>query len=292
MTNLNIAGLNSSPSTWQAQLELEFVANDRGTRLVKNSHIGPLYVQRPFYPEGKAIAHVYVLHPPGGLVSGDQLTIKVLAGADSHALITTPGAGRVYRARADFALQHQSITIDVEENAVLEWLPLETIIFNGAHTRLDTEISLAKGAKCFAWDITSLGLPANSSSFELGRIQQCIKLNVEGVPVVLERLLLNPEERNPFAEIAGFNQRPVNGIFLAGPFDALAEEDVQRLRDTISSEGEASYLAGVTLVNRFIVGRYLGSCTEQGRNLFSAWWEILRPLLLKRNACSPRIWST
>ena len=60
---------------WLANYQAELVYLDDKTRLGKTSHFGPLRVQRAFYPEGNICAHLYLLHPPGGLVAGDYLTI-------------------------------------------------------------------------------------------------------------------------------------------------------------------------------------------------------------------------
>jgi len=77
---------------WHAALELGFAAASGATRLARRKHRGPLVVQRPFLPEGPGVAHVYVLHPPGGLVGGDELTLDVEVDAGAHALVTTPAA--------------------------------------------------------------------------------------------------------------------------------------------------------------------------------------------------------
>src|SRR3954454_21615728 len=82
---------------WQARLALGF-ADDRGTtRLVERSHFGPLRVQKPLYPGHPSVCHAIVVHPPGGVVGGDQLAITANVGADSHAFVTTPGAAKWYR---------------------------------------------------------------------------------------------------------------------------------------------------------------------------------------------------
>ena len=90
-----------SAGRWQAELSLGLAKTARGTVLKTCSHRGPLYVQKAFYPEGRELAHLYLLHPPGGMVSGDDLQINVNMAEGAQALITTPGAGRVYRARPD-----------------------------------------------------------------------------------------------------------------------------------------------------------------------------------------------
>ncbi|HEY5717834.1 MAG TPA: urease accessory protein UreD, partial [Motiliproteus sp.] len=70
---------------WRARLNLGFEQRHGRTALPHLAHEGPLRVQRPFYPEG-TVCHVYLLHPPGGLVSGDQLSINAELAAHSHAL--------------------------------------------------------------------------------------------------------------------------------------------------------------------------------------------------------------
>ena len=142
-TNMPVTGESSH---WHAFLTLGFCQTARGTVLKTCDHKGPLYVQKPFYPEGRDTAHVYLLHPPGGLVSGDRLTITANLAENTHVLITTPGAGRVYRARKDKTLQHQITQLNVAENSLMEWLPQETILYPNAHTRLENCIDLADNA--------------------------------------------------------------------------------------------------------------------------------------------------
>ena len=55
---------------WQARLDLEFALSQQKTVISKRRHSGPLTIQRPFYPEGD-VCHLYLLHPPGGVVAGD-----------------------------------------------------------------------------------------------------------------------------------------------------------------------------------------------------------------------------
>ena len=290
-------------SRWHAHLKLQLSSTKRGVVISHSSHCGPLYVQKAFYPEGRELPHVYILHPPGGLVSGDKLQIDISADRNSKVLITTPGAGRVYRARADKALQQQIVRLSVQSNACIEWLPLETIIYPGANTRLDTQVTLAQGSSFIGWDICALGLPASGQDFNSGSLQQCLQIELAGRIVLRERLVLNDHNRELINSSCGFANRPVNALMVAGPFTEGAElevllENLQRLcaeqaasTDTSLATGSAP-LCSVSHCGDFILLRYLGHCAQQARLLFSDCWSLLRLSLLGIPHCPPRIWAT
>lgn len=296
----------SSPSTWNANLALSFEKTARGTRISRCHHNGPLYVQRPFYPEGRDLAQVYLLHPPGGVVSGDELSITIVAKEQAKTLLTTPGAGRVYRARSDKTLQGQCTHIQIQCGAHVEWFPMENIIFPGAHTSLRTRIDMDKNARLMAWDISSIGLPAQQAWFTHGAIKQKLAIYVDGIPKIIEHLSFGDGHFAPFHNVAGLQAKAINGIFIAGPIfhgdefnEIEAEQVIARIREQI--QGEASVasdkpasanLFAISLNNNFIVARYLGGCSEQAKKIFVRVWKELRPALLGRVACPPRIWLT
>ncbi|MGB5651682.1 MAG: urease accessory protein UreD, partial [Sedimenticolaceae bacterium] len=89
-------------------MRLGFRAGPDSTVLAERQRHGPLAVQRPFYPEG-GVCHVYLLHPPGGVVGGDVLGIDVKLAQGAQALITTPGATKFYRSAGALARQTQRI---------------------------------------------------------------------------------------------------------------------------------------------------------------------------------------
>ena len=292
-------------STWQAYLSLSFAKRKRGVRLVESAHEGPLYVQKAFYPEGDACAHCYLLHPPGGLVTGDQLSITVAAQENSHALITTPGAGRVYKAREQGGIQTQSITLKIDKEACLEWLPLETILFPNSQARLNTRIDLAEQAKVITWDITCFGLPANKLEFTQGSIKQSLQIWSQGRIKLNERLVIDLAENSvktnttPKSNLnilngnAGLRSMPVHGLLVAGPFQETETTAlIDALRELSPQLRIEKALVAVSLNGEFLTVRYLGHCTEQARHYFTEAWSLIRPVLLNKDAVAPRIWAT
>lgn len=285
---------DSLESYWYAQLELTLARMGDCSRLVRRRHQGPLYVHRPFYPEGSQLAHVYILHPPGGMVSGDALQTDITLEKGAQALFTTPGAGRAYRARRGQVLQQQRNHLRIAEEAGCEWFPQENIIFNGANTLLETRVELSEGSIFQGWEITVLGLPASGEWFRSGSLQQRFTLHRHGRPLLVDNLLIDDDSRGLQSGSVGLRDRPVSGVFVAGPFKQGKDlaSLLEAIRGTVLAERQTAAHWGVTRQGEFIVTRYLGGCAEQARMLFIAVWQLLRPELNGRQACPPRIWST
>ena len=271
-------------SAWEAQLRLSFVRDGARCVLQERSHVGPLRVQRPFYPEGEGVCHVYVLHPPGGLVGGDRLITDVSVEAGAHSLLTTPAAAKLYRSRGGIAEQTQLLR--VATGARLEWLPQETIAFDGALGKLNTRIELAADARFFGWDVLCLGRPAASELFARGEVAQALEIWRAGKQVYCERgsYVGGGEVMHAAWGLANF---PVVGTFVcAGP-------DVERWLDTAREVAvPVQGLAAVSGWQGQLVARYLGPSAEQAREYFTGLWSALRPGMFGSDACPPRIWRT
>ena len=291
MSHSAVAESTMPERSWQASLELQFEQRGHATRLSHSRHNGPLYVQKPFYPEGFDHPHVYLLHPPGGIVSGDCLEISIDAKANTGVLVTTPGAARIYRAREQQSLQRQSVSLTVGNDAVIEWFPLETIVFNQACVELSTTIDIADGGCFTGWEICCFGLPASDESFVNGSFQQHYLVRREGVPLFVDRLVLNKNLDLMLQGKAGFQENSVAGFFLLGPIPEDVEKTIEGLRES-AIKMDMQNVVSVTKVGEFYIGRYLGDSAEQAKNIFTQWWTMLRPLLINRKACAPRIWST
>ena len=269
-------------NSWKARLALDFAFQDEKTVLVRKSHEGPLVVQKPFYPEGREVCHAIVVHPPGGIAGGDELNLDVKAGEGASVLLTTPGATKWYRSAGAWA--KQSLAFGV--HGLLEWLPQETIVFDGALAQASCEVDLAADAGLIGWDIVCLGRTGSGERFRRGSYRNSIRIRREGRLLWLERGRIDGGGRL-LESPAGLGGSPVYGTLFASSLNLNQE----LLNETRKPRPEAGRGA-VTLLPGILLARYLGDSSEAARRYFIALWRILRPRLTGLEAIEPRIWQT
>ena len=170
---------------WAARLDLELRERAGRTRLGRVEHEGPLRIQRAFPPEDDGTAHVVILHPPGGCVGGDELRIRGRVRAGARALLSTPGAGKIYRTNGYRAALHTELA--VEAGAALEHVPQEMVVYEGADALLRTEVELAPGSSFLGWEVVCLGRPAADEGFERGSLRLDFTVRLGDRPVFVER---------------------------------------------------------------------------------------------------------
>jgi urease accessory protein len=292
---------------WQARLELQFQADEGRTRLAHRRHHGPLLVQRIFHPEpraGEAVfavepCHAYVLHPPGGVVSGDELQLDVEIQPRAHALLTTPAAGKFYR-RAQYGASGKGLgeneggeprwarltqTLRVT-GGVLEWLPQENIFYPDAAVQLRTRVHLEAGARFIGWEIGCLGLPASRAGLGTGSVRQSFELWQAGAPLLLERLNIEPDCAAARWGLAGHSAL---GTWLAFPAGA---RQLELARAQAAAVNCADMTLACTLVDGALSCRGIAARADRLKQGFIDLWCALRADLLGRPAVLPRIWAT
>ncbi|VAW78933.1 Urease accessory protein UreD, partial [hydrothermal vent metagenome] len=236
---------------WQANIRLRFARRGVETVLAERCHFGPLRVQRPFYPESRQICHVYLLHPPGGLVSGDHLQVEMQLDKGARTLLTTPGAGKFYRSDGQRSVQqHQHLNI--ASGACLEWLPQENIFFDGVRADTLTRVDLHGDANFIGWDIACLGRPASSEILRRCSLRQRFEVWRDHQPLWLERSTYS-ENCAVFEAGWGLRGHGVVGSLVCTSSDTQL---VQQVREAVKVEEGA--LFGVTQLDEVLVCRYLG----------------------------------
>ena len=276
---------NAVPAGWEARLRLGFERTSSRTVLASRRHVGPLRVQKPLYPEGAEVCQVVVVHPPGGIVAGDSLTIEVDAGLRAHAQLTTPGAAKWYRSTGPVA--RSDTVLRVATGALVEWLPQETMLFDGARTAIRLTVELAGDARFIGWDVMHLGRTASGERFASGRLQQRFELFRDGSMLWCERAVLDGGT-HALQSSAILNGAPVFGTLIAAGGFLVDDGVLAACRAVVCASGDGA----VTRLPDVFVARYRGDSAHAARTYFATLWRVLRPALAGREAVPPRIWNT
>jgi urease accessory protein len=275
--------------SWHAHLSLNY-RRDAERTLVHDRHTGPLRVLASLYPEGPAICHNVLVHPPGGIVGGDVLELELTLGEQSHALLTTPGATRFYRSAGTPA--SQSVLARVADRARLEWLPLQTTCHRGALARSSLRFELAPGAEMMGWDMLALGLPASGEAFDQGRFTQQIELP----GVWLERGVIDGQDTRLLDSPLGWAGHRVMGtLWLAAgaPLAAARRDALLDAARNITTGHALRATAGSTSPHdELVLLRVLAPRVEAVMDLLSSVWARWRELAWGVPACMPRVWRT
>ena len=274
---------------WTGHLQLDYRLKD-GRTTALDRHEGPLRVLQRLYPEGDAVCHHVLVHPPGGVVGGDELALDMTLAAGSHAVITTPGATRFYRSAGPLA--QQSVQATLADGARLEWLPLESIAYPGCAALNRLQFDLVAGAQMIGWDVLALGLPAAGQAFERGHFTQHLELP----GVWLERGRIDGADRLLRDSPLGLAGHSVLATLWLASGAALGRLPIEALIDSARALIDTSALAASAGVSaphaRVIVLRALAHQVEPAMALLRAVWAEWRSLQWGLTPCPPRVWQT
>ncbi len=305
---------------WRGHLALRYWRD--GPRTVAlDRHEGPLRVLQRLYPEGDAICHHVLVHPPGGVAGGDSLLLQADLAQGTHAVITTPGATRFYRSGGRPSLQQARLRL--ADGARAEWLPLENLAFSGCEAENRTEVELAPGAEMMGWDVLALGLPASGAAFDSGCFTQHLSLHLSAAqdspstatltpapvlapgpsqredlprPLWLERGRVDAQDHRLLNSPLGWGGRRVLGTAWWAAGQPLGTQRRQALLDAARDCPEGAGLEGWTGVTsplpHVVVARVLAPRVEPAMQWLSAVRATWRCTGWGLDAHPPRIWRT
>jgi len=276
---------------WFAQLELGFKGAENRTALEHRKHHGPVRVQKMLWPEKTGVCHAIIVHPPAGIAGGDHLTFQMSAEQAAHALVTTPGAGKWYKTNQKQAFQHIDIT--VKDASIFEWLPQETMLFNGAHANSETRVVLEDAASFIGWDMLVLGRQARHETFTEGSYQNQFQLYRNNKLLITDRLSFSGNDRW-LSSCLGMNGHAVMASFWAVPPEKFRskfylDQQIDQIRELIM---RMDIKVTLTLLDDVVTARYLGDDVRQCHDAFAAIRAKLRHYWFDLDEEFPRIWRT
>jgi urease accessory protein len=221
------------------------------------------------------------LYPPGGVAGGDSLAISAQIGASAHALITSPGAAKWYRANGKRS--QQLVQLEAGAGAAIEWLPQETIFFNDAVVRLDHEVTLAHDARYIGCDILCFGRSASGERFRTGSVSQHTRIRRGGKLLWWEQGTVHGGSAH-MDSVFGLQGASVCAtlVGVGAPVPSALMAAMRAIDPGL----------GLTQIKSVFLARYLGRDSETARRAMLGVWQLLRPHLLGCAAPIPRIWNT
>ena len=260
--------------------EIGFKADGPVTRLAHLYHHDPLRVLFPTPAKGDPTTAV-VATTSGGIVGGDRMAVTATAADGARALVTMQAAEKVYRSAGPDATVDVRLSAGV--GAWLEWLPQETILFEGARLRRTTRVDLAADACALAGEMIVLGRIARGERMATGLVRDAWEVRREGRLVWADALHVD-------GDVAGAIDAPAGlGGAVAIATVVLASPGAPALRDAVRDLLPAAG-AGATVVAGLLLVRLMGPDPAVVRAGFAKVWSELRTAAGGCPAALPRIW--
>ncbi|TVR80929.1 MAG: urease accessory protein UreD [Rhodospirillales bacterium] len=267
-------------------LRLGFRQRGQVTELADLLQRAPLRALFPRSHEPEAPVAV-IVNTGGGLVGGDRVDVHVHLEKGATALVTGQAAEKVYRSTGTPC--RLSITLSVAAGAWLEWLPQETILFNGARLERTTTVAADPAARVMAGDILVFGRTARGEGLTHGRLRDAWDVRVDGWLMFADALELDEDLAALLADPACLDGAVAAATLLYVAPDA--DRHLARARRLMHPHLGAGLRGGATVVGGILLMRWLGRDAMMLRQSFGLVWAAFRSQVGGREAALPRLWS-
>ena len=258
--------------------ELVLGAGASGARLRHLFHAAPLRVLFPDTDPGDPTLGALV-NVAGGLAGGDTIATRLELEADARFTATTPAAEKIYRSLG--AETRIAAELVLGEGSCCEWLPQETIIFEGGRLARRLDVALAPGARLLAAEMLVLGRAARGERLTQGSVLDRWRIRRGGRLLWADTLRLDNPAAARDARFALGGAGAIATLLLAAP-EAARHRDLAR-----EAAGGAASLPAPDL----LVARWAGEASAVRAGLGTAI-AALRHAAFGHPARLPRLWRT
>lgn len=266
--------------------EIGFRQTEGVTRLAHLYQRDPLRVLFPTPAAGDP-ALAALVTTSGGLVAGDRLDISVSLAPGAVAHVTASAAEKNYRSTGPTTEITQSLSIG--EGAALEFLPPETLLFDGARLRRATAVDLVAGGMFLGGDIVVFGRRARGERFTRGLLREVWEVRRDGALVWGDALHVEDDIERIVDDPACFD-----GAAAFATMILACCQNPRSLLDharAVQCGAQAPGLrAGVSAVAGLIVARWLAADAALLRRAYTDLACHFRSAALGLPPALPRIW--
>jgi urease accessory protein len=267
--------------------EIGFACRDGATRLTHLHQQNPLRVLFPV-PLAGEIPTAVIVTTSGGLVAGDRLDLSVRLEPGAAAHVTASAAEKLYRSTGATTEIAQSLAI--EERGWLEFLPPETILFDGVRLRRMTRVDLAPEAGFLGGGILVFGRRAHGERYTHGLLHEAWQVRRAGALVWGDALHLDGDIAALMADSACFDNAAACATMILAPPVEGATAYLDAARDLLARSATDDCRAGVTVVGGLLVARWLARDAFALRRSYADLACHLRQAAMGLPPRLPRLW--
>jgi urease accessory protein len=267
--------------------EIGFARRDGISRLAQLYQRDPLRVLFPAPAAGDPPVAVIVT-TSGGLVAGDRLDIRVELAPGATAHVTASAAEKVYRSTGRTTTIRQ--TLSIGPGAALEFLPPETILFDGARLQRETVIDLAPGSAFLGGDIVVFGRRARGERFANGFLREVWELRRNGYLVWGDALHLDDDVGRIIDDPACFDGAAAFATMICSPPPGDVRSFLDGARVVQGVCATTGLRAGATTIAGVVIARWLASDAAVLRRAYADLACHFRSAALGLPNCLPRVW--
>jgi urease accessory protein len=273
------------PSEARGRASLKFARLDGETRLAGLYQHDPLRVMFPAPPQGE-IPCAAIVTTSGGLVGGDAIEIEVAAGPGARALVMPQAAEKVYRSVGPDC--RIDVSLSAGPDAWLEWLPQETILFQGARLRRATRIEVSRSARVFAGEMLVFGRIARGERLTSGLVHDAWEIRRGGKLTWVDALHVEERLGEVLSLAAGFDGAAATATTV---YVDDAPEGLLAFARELLPDGPSGTRAGASVVNDVLVTRWIGRDAFSLRREFGRFWTAFRARAGGLPPRLPRLWE-
>lgn len=162
---LPVEGASPHHQRTEGAARISFKPSEGTTRLDRLYQSGAAKVKLPDVFGGEPTQAV-LINTAGGLTGGDRMSAEVILGENCRAVVTTQACERIYRSVGGSA--EVTTRLSVGEGGRLDWLPQETILFDGAWLSRKLQADLAPNAELLLVEAVIFGRAAHGETIRSG----------------------------------------------------------------------------------------------------------------------------
>src|SRR5215467_5586150 len=266
----------------EGEAEITFCRQGEKTVLARLFQRAPCRVLFPRVAAGD-LPEAVLLTTSGGIAGGDRLKINVSVESQAGALVTTQAAEKIYRSIGPAACA--GVSLQVGNNAWLEWLPQETILFDRARLKRCLEADVATDGRLIAAEMITFGRLARGERFASGSLLDRLRIRRAGRLIWVDALRLEGDCARALDNPLGFG-----GARAVATAIYLAPDAPDRLALARAMTRGAKGSAAATVVNGMLLARFLGQDPSQLRFDLARYLAGLRHEAAGLPERPPRLW--